>query len=718
MGRRGVEPVLQHVEVEATQVLRAEQLQLGDHGVEFVRLVVRQHIGLKLGGARQQPAVDFQQIALGHGVLHGVEIAGVGQQKAQRVADAAVGVDDARHDLVVARDVARIVAGGHPQAQNLRAPFLVGFLQVDAVAERLAHLAALRIHREAVREQAAIRRAATDGAGQQKRRVEPAAVLIVALQIHVRFRPARVVLVRVRAAQHVIEGGAGVEPHFQDVVELAVVARVFVAQDFLGRHAAPGLDAALVDDVGRLVEDFHGARVQLVRFLVQEEGDGHAPGALAADDPVGPARDHVAQARLAAGRVEGRVFDGAQRGGAQRFGRLVLGEHAFAFVHAHEPLRGGAVDHRRLVAPAVRVAVRDGAGGEQAAGVIQRLDDDGHGLPDVQPAKQRKVGRVAAAALHRVQDVGVRQAVRHAGVEVFNTVGGRRVHDTRAVGVGGVVGKVDRRQALVAFVHVVQRVLEVEATQLVAHGRGDDGAFDAIALERVFHPRLGQHQQATGRIDQCVLDVRADVERLVGGDGPRGGGPDDDEGGLVELRQAERGGQFVRLGGLKRHIDCVALLVLVLDLGLGQRRSAVEAPVHRLQAPIDKPPLHQPLEQAQLARLVRLVHGLVGVVPFAQHAQALEVLHLQGDLLGGVGAALGLHLVAAQVAAVKLFDLVFDRQAVAVPAGHVMRVQALQLPGLDDHVLQDLVDRVAGVQLAIGIRWAVVQDEFFASGAR
>jgi hypothetical protein len=46
------------------------------------------------------------------------------------------------------------------------------------------------------------------------------------------------------------------------------------------------------------------------------------------------------------------------------------------------------------------------------------------------------------------------------------------------------------------------------------------------------------------------------------------------------------------------------------------------------------------------------------------------------DLLGGVGAALGLHVVAAQVAAVLLFDRVLDRQAVAVPAGHVLRVQA------------------------------------------
>jgi hypothetical protein len=81
------------------------------------------------------------------------------------------------------------------------------------------------------------------------------------------------------------------------------------------------------------------------------------------------------------------------------------------------------------------------------------------------------------------------------------------------------------------------------------------------------------------------------------------------------------------------------------------------------------------------------------------------------DLLGGEGAALGLHLVARQVAAELLLDGVLDRQAVAVPARDVLRVHALELARLDDHVLEDLVDRVAHVDLAVGIGRAVVQDE-------
>ena len=131
------------------------------------------------------------------------------------------------------------------------------------------------------------------------------------------------------------------------------------------------------------------------------------------------------QARLAVFGVKAGVFDGVERDLAQCLGGLVagFGEYAFTLVHADEPLRGGAVDHRRLVAPAVRVAVGDVLGGHQAAGAAQCFDDDGHGLPDVLAAKQRKVDLIRSVALHGVQDVVQRHAVRAAGVEILQAVG-------------------------------------------------------------------------------------------------------------------------------------------------------------------------------------------------------------------------------------------------------------------------------------------------------
>ena len=61
--------------------------------------------------------------------------------------------------------------------------------------------------------------------------------------------------------------------------------------------------------------------------------------------------DHSVQTRLAPARDEFGLGDGFQRSLAQ--GSTLPG----LLVHADEPLRGGAIDQRRLVPPAVHVAV-------------------------------------------------------------------------------------------------------------------------------------------------------------------------------------------------------------------------------------------------------------------------------------------------------------------------------------------------------------------------
>jgi hypothetical protein len=104
-------------------------------------------------------------------------------------------------------------------------------------------------------------------------------------------------------------------------------------------------------------------------------------------------------------------------------------------------------------------------------------------------------------------------------------------------------------------------------------------------------------------------------------------------------------------------------------------------------------------------------HGQVGIVPVAEHAEADEILLLPFHLFGGKAAAQFARLVGGQVLAVGLFDLVLDRQAVAVPARHIGRVETGQGLGTDDDVLEDLVHRMADVDVAIGIGRAVVQHE-------
>jgi hypothetical protein len=131
--------------------------------------------------------------------------------------------------------------------------------------------------------------------------------------------------------------------------------------------------------------------------------------------------------------------------------------------------------------------------------------------------------------------------------------------------------------------------------------------------------------------------------------------------------------------------------------------------VHRLGAEIE---VAVGLDLPQFpddVRLEAVVHGQVGMVPVAQHAQADEVGLLAFHLARRVFPAQFPEAGRRRVLAVGLFHLQFDGQAVAVPARHVGRVEALQGLGLDDDVLEDLVHRVADVDVAVGVGRAVMQ---------
>ena len=131
--------------------------------MELIHLVVRQDVGLQLGGAAQRITVDLQHLRQRHAVSGRVKVAHIGQQKAQRVADAAVGVHHTRQDLVVNAQVARVVGRGAPQANDFGAQLVIDLLRRHHIAFALAHLAALAVHGEAVRQQALVGRVVVHG---------------------------------------------------------------------------------------------------------------------------------------------------------------------------------------------------------------------------------------------------------------------------------------------------------------------------------------------------------------------------------------------------------------------------------------------------------------------------------------------------------------------------------------------------------------------------
>jgi len=156
---------------------------------------------------------------------------------------------------------------------------------------------------------------------------------------------------------------------------------------------------------------------------------------------------------------------------------------------------------------------------------------------------------------------------------------------------------------------------------------------------------------------------------------------------------------------------------VILNFGLGKRGLLHRRPHHGARAAIQKP-VHR--EFVQLAHDLGFGgerHRGVGVHPIAHAAEPLELFALHADPVRGEGAALVAQFAhrdfvfAFALGAVLLLDLPFDGEAVTVPARHVRRVEPEHLARAHHEILQDLVERGPDMDVAIGIRRAVMQHE-------
>ena len=211
-------------------------------------------------------------------------------------------------------------------------------------------------------------------------------------------------------------------------------------------------------------------------------------------------------------------------------------------------------------------------------------------------------------------------------------------------------------------------------------------------------------------LDQDIVDGLAIGDGAVARDGPGRGRPDD--GG----RRAED--RIVAAHDREAQVDRGRDVVVVFELGLGQRRLLDHRPEHRFGA-AEEPAVQQ--ELADLPGDLRLRsegHGGVGMPPVALDAEAPEILALLADPVVGELAAFlaelddGHGVLVLALGAILLLDLPFDGEPVAVPARNVIGVLAQHLLGTVDHVLQDLVEGGADMDGAVGIRRPVMEHEF------
>ena len=697
-----VQRVLADVEIEGREIGGAEGVQRRVDAGPVVGLHGGADLLVQLGQPVQHPAFQLRHFGLRQ-VLGGGEAVQAAQQPAQRVAQAAVQLGLLLEDLRADAHVLAGVRRHHPQAQDVRAVFVVDLLRRGDVAERLGHLAALLVHHEAMRQHRLERRPPARAHGFQQRGMEPAAMLVGAFQVQV-GRPGQAARL-----QHEGVGGAAFEPHVHDVHHLLIGGGVAAgAEEAFGGRGIPAIRPFLGEgfhDAGH----HRGVAQRLAAGALHEHGDRHAPGALAADAPVRTGGDHAADAVAALVGHEIGVGDGLER----------LGADVLRPVHADEPLRGGAEDQRRLAAPGMRVGMRKLATGEQAAGLDQRGTDRVGRLVDVDAGEMRHPGVESAVLAHRF---GHFQALFAAEVEILLAVARGDV-DEAGAGLGGdVVGQEHR--------HVV--VVAAAAHRVGADGAGEVGALDQLQHVVGFHLRRlaelrqqgqrHQHQLARpgqralgGAVQahQRIVELRPAGDGAVAGHGPGGGGPDHHAGALQPL---DRAGDH-----REAHGDGGAGVVVVLDLGLGQRGFLHRGPHHRAQAAVQGA-IQQELADFGLdRRLGGEIERGVALLPVAEHAQAAELGLLDAHPMLGVGAAFGAELqdgdgvLVAAGGAVLFLDLPLDRQAVAVPAGDVVSVVAAHLAGAVDHVLEDLVQRGADVQVAVRVGRAVMQDELLAA---
>ena len=192
-----------------------------------------------------------------------------------------------------------------------------------------------------------------------------------------------------------------------------------------------------------------------------------------------------------------------------------------------------------------------------------------------------------------------------------------------------------------------------------------------------------------------VFEARIVGDRHVRRDGPRRGGPDHREYLAAGQCGVDRGRVREKR---KPHPDGRAVMVRVLHFRLGQRRAILDAPVDRLQALVDVTLIQEIHERAGDHGLILRAHREIGIFPAPQHAQPLEILPLDIDILLRVLAARAADLYRGHLRFLRAefaIHLDFDRQPVAIPARNVWRIEARHGLRFDDKILQNFVERGA-----------------------
>ena len=281
-----------------------------------------------------------------------------------------------------------------------------------------------------------------------------------------------------------------------------------------------------------------------------------------------------ADALLAPGGRPLHLLDVAQRVRAQAL-----------LVHADEPLRRGAEDHRRLVAPAMRIAVLDLLVLEQPAAALELLDEHFAALVHLQAGDERRALAEAAVAHHRVVD---RQAVfladrrsrpGHARARCARRRCRPRASRGRRRSPARVSAGTDARAAGARARSPVELRQHLALAEAVTR---ETGIQQLVREHQQLRLPLRDTQSSTYSIlgPRLTASFAGSVQGVVVQIGIDTGNASRCASKFTPTRRAKSAG----VDDAEFHVDRGRSLVFVLHFRFGQRRAAVEAPVDGLRA--------------------------------------------------------------------------------------------------------------------------------------
>ena len=150
--------------------------------MEIICRITRAQLVVEFRHAMQDPSFEFGHVGWRNAFVFR-ESRKIAKQEAHRVSEASIAVSDTFQDFRADALVTRVVRLRNPEAQDVGSVLLDDRVRHDRVAERLGHLVASLVQREAMGQHAAIGRPALRAAALQQGRVEPASMLVSAFEV-------------------------------------------------------------------------------------------------------------------------------------------------------------------------------------------------------------------------------------------------------------------------------------------------------------------------------------------------------------------------------------------------------------------------------------------------------------------------------------------------------------------------------------------------------